>query len=88
MTEANAPEYVEARRALLDALEHLGEHRASVIIAGAQAIYLRTGDSPYFAGVQAFTTDADLALDPSTIGDGSSARRRDVGSRIHPPRRR
>jgi len=32
-----------ARSALLDALEALREHRNSVIVIGAQAIYLHTG---------------------------------------------
>lgn len=63
------PEYVEARRALLDALDHLREHRDSIIVAGAQAIYLRTGLSEYMAGIAPYTTDADLALDPSSLGD-------------------
>jgi hypothetical protein len=34
---------VEARSALLDALEALRAHRRTVIVIGAQAIYLRTG---------------------------------------------
>lgn len=58
-------EYVEARRVLLDALEALGPHRAAVVVAGAQAIYLRAG-----AGVlpiSDYTTDADLTLDPGHL---------------------
>lgn len=64
-TETIDEEYVEARRVLLDALEALGPHRAAVVVAGAQAIYLRAG-----AGVlpiSDYTTDADLALDPSHL---------------------
>lgn len=38
------PEYVEARRVLLDALEALGPHRKAVVLVGAQAIYLRVGE--------------------------------------------
>lgn len=37
------PEYVEARRVLLDALEALGNHRKAVVLVGAQAIYQRVG---------------------------------------------
>lgn len=65
MTETIDEEYVEARRVLLDALEALGPHRTAVVVAGAQAIYLRAG-----AGVlplSDYTTDADLALDPNHL---------------------
>ncbi len=55
--------YVIARRVLLDALDALGEHRGATILVGAQAIYLHTGDADL--GVAEYTTDADLALDPS-----------------------
>lgn len=58
-----APEYIEAREVLLDALESLGDQRGAVIIAGAQAVYLRTGESAFLGGVQAYTTDADLVLE-------------------------
>lgn len=34
---------IAARRALLDALDALAAHRQSVIVIGAQAIYLHTG---------------------------------------------
>jgi TPP-dependent trihydroxycyclohexane-1,2-dione (THcHDO) dehydratase len=36
-------EYVAARRALLDALEALAEHRTSIVVVGAQAVYVHTG---------------------------------------------
>lgn len=57
--------YVIARRVLLDALEALGEHRDATILVGAQAIYLHTRDADL--GVAEYTTDADLALDPSLL---------------------
>jgi hypothetical protein len=60
-------EYVQARRVLLDALEALGEQRSSVVIAGAQAIYLRAG--PGSLPIADFTTDGDLALDPELLAD-------------------
>ncbi len=52
-----SPEYVEARRVLLDALEALGPQSAAVVLAGAQAIYLRTG--PESLAVAEYTTDGD-----------------------------
>jgi hypothetical protein len=36
---------VQSRAALLDALEALHEHRDNVIVVGAQAVYLRTGNA-------------------------------------------
>jgi len=39
-----APEYVAARRILLDALDALHDHIDSLILVGAQAVYLHTGD--------------------------------------------
>jgi hypothetical protein len=59
------PEYVAARRVLLDALEALGEHRGAVVVAGAQAIYLRAGAA--VLPIADLTTDADLALDPALL---------------------
>jgi len=59
--------YVEARRVLLDALTALQPHGVGVILAGAQAIYLRTGDADI--AVAPYTTDGDLALDPSKLAD-------------------
>jgi ribosomal protein L11 len=58
---------VEARRVLLDALDALGDQRASVILAGAQAIYLQAG--PGSLPIADFTTDGDLALDPARLVD-------------------
>ncbi len=51
---------IEARRALLDVLEALGDQRESVILIGAQAIYLHT--SSFDSSVAEYTKDADLAL--------------------------
>jgi len=59
--------YVIARRVLLDALDALGEHRDATILVGAQAIYLHTGDADL--GVAEYTTDADLALDPTLLAE-------------------
>lgn len=61
------PEYIAARRVLLDALEALKPHEAAVVLAGAQAVYLRTG--PRSLPIAEFTTDGDLALDPRRLSD-------------------
>ena len=52
---------VRARSVLLDALTALAEHRDSVIVIGAQAIYLHTGAAPI--AVAEATKDSDLAVD-------------------------
>ncbi len=49
----------------MDALDALGEHRNSVILVGAQAIYVHAGEATF--GMVAYTTDADLALDPRVL---------------------
>lgn len=51
---------IEVRRALLDVLAALGDHRKSVVLVGAQAIYLHTFG--FHSPVAEFTKDADLAL--------------------------
>jgi hypothetical protein len=56
---------VSARLVLLDALEALGAHRHSVILIGAQAIYVHAGEGTF--GMVAYTTDADLAIDPRIL---------------------
>ncbi len=61
----NSPEHVAARRILLDALEALEPHKGAVVVAGAQAVYLRTG--PNSLPVADLTTDGDLAIDPSLL---------------------
>lgn len=42
-------------------------HLDSIVIAGAQAVYLRTGDID--VGVAAYTTDGDLEIDPRNLAD-------------------
>jgi len=61
------PEYVAARRVLLDALEALGTHRKAVVLVGAQAIYLHVGAGDL--AVAPYTTDGDLAIDPRELGE-------------------
>ena len=57
--------YAVARTVLLDALETLGDQRDAVVLVGAQAIYLHTGDADI--AVPAFTTDGDLVIEPSRL---------------------
>lgn len=59
--------YVQARRALLDALDALDPHRDAVVLVGSQAIYLYTGDTDVPIATE--TKDSDIALDPSLIED-------------------
>ncbi len=59
--------YVASRRALLEALEAFGSHRAAVVLIGAQAVYLHTPDDDL--AVAPTTTDADLGLDPDLLPD-------------------
>jgi len=54
-----------SRLVLLDALEALGLQRDALILVGAQAVYLRTGDVDL--AVAEYTRDADLAIDTTRI---------------------
>jgi hypothetical protein len=67
MTGVPDPLYINAREVLLDALEALGPHRSSLVLVGAQAIYLHTGDADI--AVAPFTTDADVVIDPGTLAE-------------------
>ena len=58
---ATAPEYVAARRVLLDALTALEDHLDNLVLVGAQAVYHHTGEG--HLNVPVHTTDADLAVD-------------------------
>lgn len=59
--------FVRSRAALLDALEALEAHKASVIVIGAQAIYLRTRSAP--VALAEATKDSDLAVDPRHLAE-------------------
>jgi hypothetical protein len=61
------PLYVLARRTLLDALAALEPHLGSIIVIGAQAVYVHTG--PAGLAVAEFTTDADLAVAPEFLAE-------------------
>lgn len=60
-------EYVRARRVLLDAIEALKAHLDAVVLVGAQAIYLHTGEGDL--AVAPYTTDGDLALSPEHLAE-------------------
>lgn len=60
------PRYVAARRVLLDALHGLRNQLDAVVLVGAQAVYLRTGEDTL--PVAPFTLDGDLVLDPELLG--------------------
>jgi hypothetical protein len=61
------PLYVRARAALLDAVEALDAHRHALVLVGAQAIYLHTGDADL--AVAEYTTDADFTVSPADLAD-------------------
>lgn len=60
-------QYVRARAALLDAAEALAPHLDSIVLVGAQAIYLHTGAADII--VAEFTTDADFSVEPALLSD-------------------
>src|SRR5699024_9503465 len=62
-----SPEYLAARRTLLDALAALEPHLDNLILVGAQAVYLHAGAGD--VSVAPMTTDADLALDARGLAD-------------------
>lgn len=68
MSPTGAPNLVvAARSALLDAMEALDAHRDALILIGAQAIYLHTGDAP--VALAEATKDSDVAVDPRVLAD-------------------
>lgn len=64
-TQQHPVEYVAARAVLLDALQALQPHLDAMVLAGAQAVYLRSG--PTSLPIAEFTTDGDLAIDPASL---------------------
>jgi len=58
---------VRVRSVLLDALVALDAHRDSVVVIGAQAVYLHTGSAS--VAVAEATKDSDLGIDLRTLGD-------------------
>lgn len=62
-----APEYVAARRVLLDALGALEHHLDNLILVGAQAVYHHAGEADL--NVPLLTTDGDLAINTHDLAD-------------------
>lgn len=60
-----SPLYAATRRALLDALDALTSQHDGLVLVGAQAIFLHTGDVDEAIATE--TKDADLALDPAAL---------------------
>ncbi|MCY3667732.1 MAG: hypothetical protein OXH81_18880 [Gemmatimonadetes bacterium] len=66
---SGAPDlYVQARTALLDAAEALAEQLDAVVLVGAQAVYIHTGDADFVATAP-YTTDADFCIAPDNLSD-------------------
>jgi len=59
--------YVAARQVLIDVLQALENHLQAIVLVGAQAVYLHTGDADL--PIAPYTTDGDLALDPQSLLD-------------------
>ncbi|MEU5407489.1 GSU2403 family nucleotidyltransferase fold protein [Nocardia asteroides] len=55
------------RTVLLDAIDALSEHRAAVIVIGAQAVYLHTGSLDI--ALPEMTKDSDVAINPVVLKD-------------------
>jgi len=68
MKQAGGPDpvYIAARHVLLDSLEAVEKHLDSLILVGAQAVYLQTGETGI--AVAPYTTDGDLMIDPRQLG--------------------
>lgn len=60
------PLHVAARSVLLDALVAAATYRSSLIVVGAQAVYLRIDEARPLA-VAGFTTDGDIVIDPALL---------------------
>jgi hypothetical protein len=58
---------IRARSVLLDALDALSEHRASLVVVGAQAIYLHAGSADL--PIAEATKDSDIAVNPRELAD-------------------
>ncbi|MDE0578370.1 MAG: hypothetical protein OXI29_00740 [bacterium] len=63
------PLYVQARSALLDATDALADHLDAIVLVGAQALYLQTGEADLFDTVAPYTTDADFSINPLDLSD-------------------
>jgi hypothetical protein len=81
MTSGITPLYAATRSALLDALDALrGQHRA-LILVGAQAIFLHTGEVDEAIATE--TKDADLAVNPNELSDDPRIEQAMTAARFH-----
>ena len=64
METAGDQDRIDAREALLDAVDALGPHSDAVILVGAQAIYVHAESEETSFALSPFTYDADIVLDP------------------------
>ena len=78
------PFYIASRLALLDALEALGDQRKSLVLIGAQAVYLHAPDDEL--AVAPTTTDADLASDSDLLLDSPLLGERLLAAHFEPTR--
>ena len=74
------PLYVRARTALLDAADALAEQLDAVVLVGAQAIYLHTGDADFATAEH--TTDADFCVAPAQLRGQADPRQIAGGARV------
>jgi hypothetical protein len=79
-----APEYVAARRVLLDALGALSDHLDNLVLVGSQAIYLHSGEGTL--NVPPMTTDADLALNTQRLAGSPEIAQTLIGAGFSPSR--
>lgn len=70
--------YVRARTAFLDATDALRAHLDAIVLVGAQAVYLHTGDA--HLAVAEYTTDADFTIDLDAVWAGRAGE--DVGGDV------
>lgn len=60
---------IDAREALLDAVDALGSHSDAAVLVGAQAVYVHSESEDASFSVSPFTYDADITLDPELLRD-------------------
>lgn len=73
--------YLSSRRALLDALEALAKHREGVILIGAHAVYVYTGEAD--VPIATRTKDSDLALVPALLREDPLLEEAMTGAGFH-----
>jgi hypothetical protein len=72
---------VATRRVLLDALQALAAHRDALVVIGAQAIYLHTGQADI--ALAEATKDSDLAIDPRALLDDPRIEEAMIAAKFH-----